>query len=207
MMKIDSKDFRVPKNAKIKLKKWPTKVKPCFESKEEYKCILEDHVHALSDLQRLLASDNHYALLLIFQGMDTAGKDGAIRHVMSGVNPQGCQVYSFKSPSSAELEHDFFGAPPANYQKKVELVFLIVPIMKKYLSSVSIPISSQIRICLKKLRIKKIFGRIDIALLLIWKSICIVTVQRSSNFSCIFLKMSSANGFWNESMLPKRIGN
>ena len=106
-MKIDSQDFRVPKNAKIKLKKWSTKVKPCFESKEEYQNILEDHVHELSDLQRLLESDHHYALLLIFQGMDTAGKDGAIRHVMSGVNPQGCQVYSFKSPSTVELEHDF----------------------------------------------------------------------------------------------------
>ncbi|WP_019554384.1 ADP-polyphosphate phosphotransferase [Propionispira raffinosivorans] len=106
-MKIDSKDFRVPKNAKIKLKKWPTEVKPCFESKEEYQNILENHVHELSDWQRLLESDHHYSLLLIFQGMDTAGKDGAIRHVMSGVNPQGCQVYSFKSPSTVELEHDF----------------------------------------------------------------------------------------------------
>lgn len=106
-MKIDSKDFRVPKNAKIKLKKWPTKVKPCFESKEEYQNILENHVRELSDWQRLLESDHHYSLLLIFQGMDTAGKDGAIRHVMSGVNPQGCQVYSFKSPSTVELEHDF----------------------------------------------------------------------------------------------------
>ena len=106
-MKIDSKDFRVPKNGKIKLKKWPTKVKPCFESKEEYQNILENHVHELSDWQRLLESDHHYSLLLIFQGMDTAGKDGAIRHVMSGVNPQGCQVYSFKSPSTVELEHDF----------------------------------------------------------------------------------------------------
>lgn len=106
-MKIDSKDFRVPKNAKIKLKKWPTKVKPCFESKEEYQNISENHVHELSDWQRLLESDHHYSLLLIFQGMDTAGKDGAIRHVMSGVNPQGCQVYSFKSPSAVELGHDF----------------------------------------------------------------------------------------------------
>ena len=106
-MKIDSKDFRVPKNAKIKLKKWSTKIKPCFESKEEYQNILENHVHELSDWQRLLESDHHYSLLLIFQGMDTAGKDGAIRHVLSGVNPQGCQVYSFKSPSTVELEHDF----------------------------------------------------------------------------------------------------
>jgi PPK2 family polyphosphate:nucleotide phosphotransferase len=58
-------------------------------------------------LQQLLYASNRYALLLIFQGMDSAGKDGAIRHVMSGVNPQGCQVFSFKQPSAEELEHDF----------------------------------------------------------------------------------------------------
>ena len=61
----------------------------------------------MSSLQQLLYASNRYALLLIFQGMDAAGKDGAIRHVMSGVNPQGCQVFSFKQPSPDELEHDF----------------------------------------------------------------------------------------------------
>ncbi len=61
----------------------------------------------MNSLQRLHYASNRYALLLIFQGMDAAGKDGAIRHVMSGVNPQGCQVFSFKQPSAEELEHDF----------------------------------------------------------------------------------------------------
>lgn len=106
-MKIKSKDFRVPEGEKIKLKNWPTKVRPCFQSKEDYQGILGEHAHELSDLQHLMLAQNRYALLLIFQGMDAAGKDGAIGHVMSGVNPQGCQVYSFKNPSTLELGHDF----------------------------------------------------------------------------------------------------
>jgi PPK2 family polyphosphate:nucleotide phosphotransferase len=106
-MKIDSRDFRVRSGKKVKLKEWPTVVKPFFKSKKQYQQLLEEHVAELSALQRLHYASNRYALLLIFQGMDAAGKDGAIRHVMSGVNPQGCQVSSFKQPSAAELEHDF----------------------------------------------------------------------------------------------------
>jgi len=68
---------------------------------------LQVQVEELSALQRLLYSSNRYALLLIFRAMDAAGKDGAIGHVMSGVNPQGCQVFSFKHPSATELDHDF----------------------------------------------------------------------------------------------------
>jgi PPK2 family polyphosphate:nucleotide phosphotransferase len=105
-MKINSKDFRVT-GKKVELSEWPTIVKPFFKSKKEYQEILEKHVEKLSSLQQLLYASNRYALLLIFQGMDSAGKDGAIRHVMSGVNPQGCQVFSFKQPSAEELEHDF----------------------------------------------------------------------------------------------------
>ena len=93
--------------AKIKLKEWPTKVKPFCKSKKQYKKLLEAHVEELSALQQLHYASNRYALLLIFQGMDAAGKDGAIRHVMSGVNPQGCEVFSFKQPTADELEHDF----------------------------------------------------------------------------------------------------
>jgi PPK2 family polyphosphate:nucleotide phosphotransferase len=106
-MKIKSKDFCVQPGEKIELKEWPTIVKPFFKSKKGYKKLLKEHVEELSSLQRLHYSSNHYALLLIFQGMDAAGKDGAIRHVMSGVNPQGCQAFSFKQPSAEELEHDF----------------------------------------------------------------------------------------------------
>jgi PPK2 family polyphosphate:nucleotide phosphotransferase len=106
-MKIDPKDFRVEEGAKVDLKKWPTRVKPVYKSKEEYHEFLDEHVSELSDLQRLLYASNRYSVLLIFQAMDAAGKDGAIRHVMSGINPQGCQVFSFKHPSTEELEHDF----------------------------------------------------------------------------------------------------
>jgi len=106
-MRINSKDFRVPPGAKVKLREWPTTVKPFCKSTKQYQKLLEEHVEDLSSLQRLHYASNRYALLLIFQGMDAAGKDGAIRHVMSGVNPQGCEVFSFKQPSAEDLEHDF----------------------------------------------------------------------------------------------------
>ena len=106
-MKIKFKDYRVREGEKVKLKKWPTKVKPVYQSKTQYEKLLEEQVEQLSSLQRLLYASNRYALLLIFQAMDAAGKDGAIRHVMSGVNPQGCQVFSFAHPSAKELDHDF----------------------------------------------------------------------------------------------------
>ena len=106
-MKIDSKDFRVREGDEVDLKKWPTRVDPVYKSKEQYKKLLEEHVGQLSSQQQLLYASNRHAVLLIFQAMDAAGKDGAIRHVMSGVNPQGCQVFSFQHPSATELEHDF----------------------------------------------------------------------------------------------------
>jgi PPK2 family polyphosphate:nucleotide phosphotransferase len=106
-MKINSKDFRVRPGEEVKLKEWPTRVKPFCKSKKRYQKLLEEHVEGLSSLQRLLYASNRHALLLIFQGMDAGGKDGAIRHVMSGVNPQGCEVFGFKQPSVEELEHDF----------------------------------------------------------------------------------------------------
>ena len=104
---IASEDFRVQPGKNVKLKEWPTRVKPIYKSKKRYHKLLEEQVDELNSLQRLHYASNRYALLLIFQGMDAAGKDGAIRHVMSGVNPQGCQVFSFKQPSAEELEHDF----------------------------------------------------------------------------------------------------
>ena len=106
-MKIDSKDFRVRPGENVQLSEWPTVVKPFCKSKKEYRKLLGEHVGELSSLQQLHYASSRYALLLIFQGMDAAGKDGAIRHVMSGVNPQGCQVFGFKQPSADELEHDF----------------------------------------------------------------------------------------------------
>jgi PPK2 family polyphosphate:nucleotide phosphotransferase len=106
-MKINIKDFRVRHKEKIKLEEWPTTVTPFYKSKRDYNIHLEKHVKALSKLQQLHYAYDRNPLLLIFQGIDSSGKDGAIKHVMSGVNPQGCDVYSFKQPSSEELQHDF----------------------------------------------------------------------------------------------------
>ncbi len=106
-MKTNSKDFRVQEGEKVDLKEWPTLGKPVYQSKEQYQELLGEQVAELSELQQLLYASNRYAVLLVFQAMDAAGKDGAIKHVMSGINPQGCQVFSFKHPSAAELDHDF----------------------------------------------------------------------------------------------------
>jgi PPK2 family polyphosphate:nucleotide phosphotransferase len=77
------------------------------EAKEVAKTTLEENLRALADAQQLLYADNRYSVLVILQAMDAAGKDGTIKHVMSGVNPQGCQVFSFKQPSAEELDHNF----------------------------------------------------------------------------------------------------
>src|SRR6266478_6662262 len=111
MKKIDPDDFRVRAGKKLDLSKWPTRVKPAYQSPEEYQTLLEEHVRKLSARQSLLYASDRYALLLIFQAMDAAGKDSVIKHVMSGVNPQGCQVYSFKHPGPEELDHDYLWNP------------------------------------------------------------------------------------------------
>jgi PPK2 family polyphosphate:nucleotide phosphotransferase len=106
-MKIDPKDFRVPEGRKLSLAKRPTRTEPVYRSDEHYEAMLAQHVRELAERQQLLYAHDRYALLLIFQAMDAAGKDSAIKHVMSGVNPQGCQVTSFRHPSGTELDHDF----------------------------------------------------------------------------------------------------
>jgi PPK2 family polyphosphate:nucleotide phosphotransferase len=106
-MKIRGDDFRVPEDKMFHIGKWPTRVKPFYDSEEGYQAMLRDHTARMDAQQQLLYASNQHALLLIFQAMDAAGKDGAIRHVMSGINPQGCQVFSFKHPSASELAHDF----------------------------------------------------------------------------------------------------
>jgi PPK2 family polyphosphate:nucleotide phosphotransferase len=106
-MKIETQPFRVREADAVNLDQWATEIKPLCKSKKAYRKQLEEQVDALSDQQRLLYASNRHALLVVFQAMDTAGKDGAIRHVMSGVNPQGCQVFSFQHPSAQELQHDF----------------------------------------------------------------------------------------------------
>jgi len=106
-MNINPKDYRVHEGEQVRLRKWPTRVKPVYRSQQHYQKLLAEHVDRLSTQQQLLYASNTHSILLIFQAMDAAGKDGAIRHVMSGINPQGCQVSSFKHPSAAELQHDF----------------------------------------------------------------------------------------------------
>ena len=107
MTKIDSDEFRVRHGEAARLTKRPTIVSPAYRSKAHYQELLAEHVARLSALQQLLYASNSFAVLVIFQAMDAAGKDGAIKHVMSGVNPQGCQVFSFEHPSAEELQHDF----------------------------------------------------------------------------------------------------
>jgi PPK2 family polyphosphate:nucleotide phosphotransferase len=99
--------YRVRESQKVRLSDSPTRTKPLYTSDTDYASLLSTHTARLSALQTLLYADNRYSLLLVFQAMDAAGKDGAIRHIMSGINPQGCQVFSFKHPSPEELEHDF----------------------------------------------------------------------------------------------------
>jgi PPK2 family polyphosphate:nucleotide phosphotransferase len=106
-MDIDTRKFQVSPGSKVDLRDWPTRVKPIYGSHAHYEQLLGEHVKSLSAQQQLLYASNQHALLLIFQAMDAAGKDGVIKHVMSGINPQGCQVVSFKHPSVEELQHDF----------------------------------------------------------------------------------------------------
>ena len=106
-MTIDSNSYQVPPGKKLKLSECPTAALALTKSKKHYQKLLEEHVKDLSALQQLHYASNLHSLLVIFQGMDGAGKDGAIKHVMSGINPQGCEVSSFKQPSAEELEHDF----------------------------------------------------------------------------------------------------
>jgi PPK2 family polyphosphate:nucleotide phosphotransferase len=147
-MKIKPKQFRVPEGKEIQLKKWPTKVKSFYDSKDEYQEILEEHVAGIKILHNLLYANGKNALLLIFQGMDAAGKDGAISHVMSGLNPQGCEVFSFKHPSAEELAHDFLwrtvvclpergriGVFNRSYYEEV----LVVRVHPEYLGAENIP--------------------------------------------------------------------
>lgn len=106
-MKIKIKNFAVKEGDKVDLRRWPTKMDPLYKSPKHFRALLEEHVAQLSAQQQLLYALNRNAVLVIFQAMDAAGKDSAIKHVMSGINPQGCQVFSFKHPSAIELQHDF----------------------------------------------------------------------------------------------------
>ncbi|WP_233518939.1 HAD-IC family P-type ATPase [Paraburkholderia xenovorans] len=106
-MKTRSVDLRMQAGAEVSPGKWPTMASPFYTSKEHYQELLSAHVTRLNSLQPLFYASNRHALLLIFQAMDSAGNDGAIKHVMSGVNPQGCQVFSVKHSMPTGQKHDF----------------------------------------------------------------------------------------------------
>jgi len=101
------KQFRVDPDQKFKLKDRDPADTAGFQSRKEAKQRLVEGIEKLRELQEKLYAYDRWALLLVFQAMDAAGKDSTIEHVMSGVNPQGCQVYSFKQPSAEELDHDY----------------------------------------------------------------------------------------------------
>ncbi len=148
MKKIRSSDFRVAPATKVKLKDWPTLADALYTTKENYQTLLDEQIEALRQRQTLLYADNRHSVLIVLQAMDAAGKDSAIKHVMTGLNPQGCLVYSFKHPSATELDHDFLwrttrelpesghiGIFNRSYYEEV----LIVRVHKEILSAQNLP--------------------------------------------------------------------
>ena len=147
-MKIATKDFVIAEGAEVDLKRRKTRTRPVYRSQEHYAQILADHVARLRDLQERHYAANRHALLFIFQAMDAAGKDGVIRHVMSGINPQGCQVSSFKHPSATELEHDFLWRTAAHLPERGQIgIFnrsyyeevLVVKVHREILAAEGVP--------------------------------------------------------------------
>ena len=207
-MKINSKSFRVAEGDEVNLRKWPTTVEPVYKSKEHYQKLLGEHVAQLSSLQQLLYASNRYAVLLIFQAMDAAGKDGAIKHVMSGVNPQGCQVFSFKHPSPAELQHDFLwrttrelpergriGIFNRSYYEEV----LIVRVHPEILRGEGLPDASARR--------EDGLAPTGIVRSWIWRDTSTATEPVSSSSTSISRRRSSESASFNASMSRKRTGN
>ena len=206
-MKINSKDFRVRPGDKVKLSEWPTMVKPFFKSKKQYQKLLGEHVEELSSLQQLHYASNRYALLLIFQGMDAAGKDGAVRHVMSGVNPAGCRVWSFKQPSAEELEHDFLWRTTSRLPERGQIgIFnrsyyeevLVVRVHPEILRSQGLA---------EELRDEKTSGRSGIAPSWTWRATFIVTERGPSKCSSTFRRKNNESDSWSALMSRTRTGN
>lgn len=107
MAHFNSDDFRYDGSKSFSIKKSDQKIPDIYDSKEEYEQMLEESARDLDELQSMMYAHNRYGLLVIFQAMDAAGKDGTIKHVLSGVNPIGVKIHSFKRPSENELAHDF----------------------------------------------------------------------------------------------------
>ncbi len=107
MSKYNLEDYRFDGSKPLKIQSLPTRFKDIYDDNEEYVAMQDEAAHKLDELQSMMYAHNRYGLLIIFQAMDAAGKDGTIKHVISGVNPAGVQIHSFKRPSEDELEHDF----------------------------------------------------------------------------------------------------
>ena len=118
---INSVDYAIAPGAKLDLFQQATVGEPFYGSSADYRKQLGTSTDNLKKLQELLYADNRYSLLIIFQAMDAAGKDGAIRNVMSGINPQGCRVHSFKHPSATELDHDFLWRSYCNLPERGQI--------------------------------------------------------------------------------------
>ena len=106
-MTINPDIFKIRENEALDLSNCPTRIKPYYSSKSDYRELLEKDTQELIAQQGKPNASGKYSLLLIFQAIDAAGKDGAIKHAMSGINPQACRVQSFKVPTCEELAHDF----------------------------------------------------------------------------------------------------
>ena len=108
MNKIDIDEFRITDGKDFSLSNYPTDVKKKGLSKEEGEQLIQKDIEELVTLQDVLYADSRHAVLIVIQAMDAAGKDGTIKHIMSGVNPAGVKVTSFKTPTDTELDHDYF---------------------------------------------------------------------------------------------------
>jgi len=106
--KLDFDDFKITDGAKFKLSDYPTELKKKALEKEDGELLIRKDIEELSALQNVLFAESRHAVLIVIQAMDAAGKDGTIKHIMSGVNPAGVKVTSFKTPSPTELDHDYF---------------------------------------------------------------------------------------------------
>ena len=142
--------FLVPENAKLKLAEHATDFTDDYTEKKQAEKDLEKNVERLAKLQDVLWADNRHALLIIFQAMDAAGKDGAIKHVMSGLNPQGVHVSSFKQPSAEELDHDYLWRSMKQLPNAGASEFLTVRITKTFSSSAFIRRFCRANNCRKK---------------------------------------------------------
>jgi hypothetical protein len=206
-MIINSNDFQVKPGKKIDLSKWPTRVKPVCKSEKKYQKLLRAHVAELSSLQNLHYASNKSALLLIFQGMDAAGKDGAIRHVMSGVNPQGCEVFSFKQPTAEELEHDFLWRTTCRLPERGRIGIFNRSYYEEVLVVRVHPELLKIRDYLNRCAMGKVFGKKGIAPSWIWSGTCTLMARGSSSFSCTYRRTSNESASSNGLMNRTRTGS